>query len=195
MYQGASDGFLAPTADIEHADLAWGIDYEAEVAVITDDVPYGVSEAEAGKHIALVMLVNDVSLRNMIRGELAKGFGFVRSKPASAFSPVAVTPDELGTAWHANRLHGRVRSSVNGALRGDPDAGDMSFGFEHLIAYCAKTRSLGAGTIVGGGRSPMRTRLAARAASRRYAPSRRANTERPRHPISPSATAFESNAR
>jgi fumarylacetoacetate (FAA) hydrolase len=151
MYQGASDGFLAPTADIEHADLAWGIDYEAEVAVITDDVPYGVSEAEAGKHIALVMLVNDVSLRNMIRGELAKGFGFVRSKPASAFSPVAVTPDELGTAWHANRLHGRVRSSVNGALRGDPDAGDMSFGFEHLIAYCAKTRSLGAGTIVGGG--------------------------------------------
>jgi fumarylacetoacetate (FAA) hydrolase len=151
MYQGCSDGFLAPTDDIVHADTAWGIDYEAEVAVITDAVPYGISEAEAGNFIALVMLVNDVSLRNLIADELGKGFGFVQSKPATAFSPVAVTPDELGTSWTDWRLHGRVRSSVNGTLCGDPDAGEMSFGFEHLIAYCAKTRSLAAGTIVGAG--------------------------------------------
>lgn len=151
MYQGLSDGFLAPTDDIVHGDDAWGIDYEAEVAIITDAVPYGVSEAEAGNHVALVMLANDVSLRNLIPTELAKGFGFVHSKPASAFSPVAVSPDELGISWRNNRLFGRVRSFVNGALCGDPDAGEMAFGFEHLIAYCAKTRTLGAGTIIGGG--------------------------------------------
>ncbi len=151
MYQGCSDGFLAPTENIAHADAAWGVDYEAEIAVITDSVPYGVTEAAAGDHIALVMLVNDVSLRNLTRNELDKGFGFVHSKPLSSFSPVAVTPDELGSAWKGYRLHGRVRSSVNGALRGDPDAGEASFGFEHLISYCAKTRRLGPGTIVGGG--------------------------------------------
>ena len=97
------------------------------------------------------MLVNDVSLRNLTRNELYKGFGFVHSKPLSSFSPVAVTPDELGAAWSDYRLHGRVRSFVNGALRGDPDAGEATFGFEHLVAYCAKTRALGPGTIIGGG--------------------------------------------
>jgi fumarylacetoacetate (FAA) hydrolase len=151
MYQGVSDAFLAPTDDIAHADESWGIDYEAEVAIITDAVPYGVSEANAGSHVMLVMLVNDVSLRNLMAHEFVKNFGFVHSKPASAFSPVAVTPDELGDAWRDNRLHLRLRSSVNGVLRGDPDAGEMAFGFEHLIAYCAKTRALSAGTIVGGG--------------------------------------------
>jgi len=151
MYQGGSDGFLAPTDDIVHADTAWGIDYEAEVAVITDDVPYGTPEADAGRFIALLMLVNDVSLRNLIPAELGKGFGFFHSKPATAFAPVAVTPDELGAAWTNWRVHGRVRSTINGELWGEPDAGEMSFGFEHLIAYCAKTRSLAAGTIIGAG--------------------------------------------
>ena len=105
MYQGGSDTFLAPRDDIPVADEAWGIDFEAEVAVITDDVPMGVSAADAGKHIQLLMLVNDVSLRGLIPGELGKGFGFFQSKPSSAFSPVAVTPDELGDAWHDNKVH------------------------------------------------------------------------------------------
>jgi fumarylacetoacetate (FAA) hydrolase len=151
MYQGASDVMLAPTDDIPAASEDWGIDYEGEIAVVTDAVPYGTRPEAAGAHIALVMLCNDVSLRNLIPGELARGFGFVQSKPSSAFSPVAVTPDELGEAWRDWRLHGALRSHVNGVLFGDPDAGVMVHGFDRLIAHAATTRALGAGTIVGGG--------------------------------------------
>jgi fumarylacetoacetate (FAA) hydrolase len=151
MYQGASDAFLAPTEDIPALSEDWGIDYEAEIAVITDRVPYAVKPEAAGAHIVLLMLCNDVSLRNLIPPELSRGFGFVQSKPASAFAPVAVTPDELGDAWHDWRLHGPVQSHVNGVLFGDPDAGPMVHGFDRLIAHAAKTRALGAGTIVGGG--------------------------------------------
>jgi fumarylacetoacetate (FAA) hydrolase len=151
MYQGASDAFLTPTDPIPGVSEDWGIDYEAEVAVVTDAVPYGVTEQAAGAHIALVMLANDVSLRNLIPAELSKGFGFVQSKPASAFSPVAVTPDELGSAWRDWRLHLRLRSFVNGVLFGDPDAGEMIHGFDKLISYVAKTRSLAPGSIIGSG--------------------------------------------
>jgi fumarylacetoacetate (FAA) hydrolase len=151
MYQGASDAFLAPTDPIPAVSEEWGIDYEAEVAVITEAVPYGVKEQAAGVHIALVMLANDVSLRNLIPPELSKGFGFVQSKPASAFSPVAVTPDELGSAWRDWRLHLRLRSFVNGTMFGDPDAGEMLHGFDKLISYTAKTRALAPGSIIGSG--------------------------------------------
>ena len=151
MYQGASDAFLAPTDDIPAASEAWGIDYEGEIAVVTTAVPYGASPARAGASIALVMLCNDVSLRNLIGPELAKGFGFVQSKPASAFAPVAVTVDELGPAWRDFRLHRPLLSYVNGKLFGDPDAGAMVHGFDRLIAHAAKTRALSAGSIVGGG--------------------------------------------
>ena len=151
MYQGMSDGFLAPTDDIPAASEEWGIDYEGEIAVVTDDVPYGATAEAAGRHIALVMLANDVSLRNLIGPELSKGFGFVQSKPASAFSPVAATPDELGGAWRNCRLHGPLVSHVNGEKHGDPDAGEMAHGFDRLIAHVAKTRALGAGSIVGSG--------------------------------------------
>ena len=152
MYQGGSDGFLGPTDPILAESEEWGIDLEAEVAAVTDDVPMGVRAAEAGRHIALFMLVNDVSLRNLIPAELAKGFGFFHGKPASAFSPVAVTPDELGRAWDGTRVHLPLRSSVNGAALGWPDAGvDMAFGFPELIAHAARTRSLAAGTIIGSG--------------------------------------------
>lgn len=152
MYQGGSDAFIAPHDDIPLADEAWGIDFEAEVAVITDDVPMGVSAANAGQHIQLVMLVNDVSLRNLIPGELGKGFGFFQAKPSSAFSPVAVTPDELGAAWRDNKLHLPLLSYLNGAAFGKPDAGiDMTFDFGQLIAHAAKSRPLGAGTIIGSG--------------------------------------------
>jgi fumarylacetoacetate (FAA) hydrolase len=151
MYQGASDAFLAPTDPIPGVSEDWGIDYEAEIAVVTDAVPYGVSVRAAGAHIALVMLANDVSLRNLIPAELSKGFGFVQSKPASAFSPIAVTPDELGSAWRDCRLHLRLRSFVNGTLFGDPDAGAMIHGFDKLIAHAAKTRALGPGSIIGSG--------------------------------------------
>lgn len=152
MYQGGSDGFLSPTGDIVMADDAWGIDFEAEVAVIVDDVPAGASPEEAAAAIRLIMLVNDVSLRNLIPGELAKGFGFYQSKPASAFSPLAVTPDELGTAWDGRRLHLPLLSYVNGALFGRPNAGkEMTFDFGQLVSHAAKTRSLGAGSIVGSG--------------------------------------------
>jgi len=151
MYQGASDAFLTPTDPIPGVSEDWGIDYEAEIAVVTDAVPYGVTEQAAGAHIALVMLANDVSLRNLIPAELSKGFGFVQSKPASAFSPVAVTPDELGSAWRDWRLHLRLRSFVNGILFGDPDAGEMIHGFDKLISYVAKTRSLAPGSIIGSG--------------------------------------------
>ena len=152
MYQGGSDTFLAPRDDIAMADEAWGIDFEAEVAVITDDVPMGVSAENAGKHIQLLMLVNDVSLRGLIPGELGKGFGFFQSKPSSAFSPVAVTPDELGDAWHDNKLHLPLLSIFNDEPFGKPEAGiDMTFDFGQLIAHAAKSRPLSAGTIIGSG--------------------------------------------
>lgn len=152
MYQGGSDSFLAPRDDIPVADEAWGIDFEAEVVVITDDVPMGVSAADTGQHIQLLMLVNDVSLRNLIPGELGKGFGFFQSKPSSAFSPVAVTPDELGGAWRDNKVHLPLLSTLNDDLFGKPEAGiDMTFDFGRLVAHAAKSRPLGAGTIIGSG--------------------------------------------
>jgi len=152
MYQGASDNMLGACDDIVLADEAWGMDFEAEVAVVTDDVPMGTTTAEAGRHIRLLVLVNDVSLRNLIPAELAKGFGFLQSKPASGFSPVAVTPDELGDAWRDGKVHLPLVSHLNGALFGRPDAGvDMTFDFPTLIAHVAKTRELEAGTIVGSG--------------------------------------------
>lgn len=152
VYQGGSDAFLGPKDPIELADEAWGIDFESEVTVVTDDVPMGISAADALKHIRLVMLVNDVSLRNLIPAELAKGFGFYQSKPASAFSPVAVTPDELGPAWREGKVHLPLRTHWNEKLVGQPNAGvDMQFSFPQLIAHIAKTRHLAAGTILGSG--------------------------------------------
>ncbi|MGC2854343.1 fumarylacetoacetate hydrolase family protein [Novispirillum sp. DQ9] len=152
MYQGGSDAFLAPHDPIPMADEAWGIDFEGEVAVITGDVPMGASPAQAAGAIRLVMLVNDVSLRGLIPGELAKGFGFFQSKPSSVFSPVAVTPDELGDAWQDGRVHLPLISHLNGELFGKPNAGqDMTFNFPTLIAHAAKTRPLGAGAIIGSG--------------------------------------------
>lgn len=152
MYQGGSDDFLGPTDDIVLASEDWGIDFEAEIAVVTDDVPMGVLPEKAAAHIKLLMLVNDVSLRNLIPDELAKGFGFFQSKPASSFSPVAVTPDELGSAWQDGKVHLPVRCTWNGVLVGQPNAGvDMVFGFPRLIAHLAKTRRARAGTIVGSG--------------------------------------------
>ena len=152
MYQGGSDGFLGPRDAIPLADESWGCDLEAEVAVVTGDVPMGVTREEALKHVRLVMLVNDISLRNLIPGELAKSFGFFQSKPASAFSPVAVTPDALGEAWRDGRLHGALEVELNGRPFGRADAGvDMTFDFGALIAHAAKTRNLGAGSIIGSG--------------------------------------------
>jgi fumarylacetoacetate (FAA) hydrolase len=152
MYQGGSDSFIGPNDDIEAEDEAWGIDFEAEIAAITDDVPMGVSAERARDHIRLLMLVNDVSLRNLIPGELAKGFGFFHGKPATAFSPVAVTPDELGSAWDGGRIHLPVLSTLNGKLFGKPNAGvDNTFDLPTLIAHAARTRHLEAGTIVGSG--------------------------------------------
>lgn len=152
MYQGGSDGFLGPRDPIPLADEAWGCDMEAEVVVVTGDVPMGVSADEARAHIRLIGLTNDVSLRNLIPGELAKGFGFFQSKPASAFSPVFVTPDVLGARWDGGKLHGALNVDLNGAALGRADAGvDMTFDFGQLIAHAAKTRALCAGTIVGSG--------------------------------------------
>lgn len=152
IYQGGSDTFLGPCEDIAMADPSWGIDFEAEVAVIVDDVPMGVSAENARGHIKLVMLVNDVSLRNLIPGELGKGFGFYQAKPSSAFSPVAVSPETLGTAWDGAKLHLPLRAVLNGNLIGQPNAGvDMTFDFGQLIAHAAKTRPLCAGTIIGSG--------------------------------------------
>ena len=152
MYQGGSDAFLGPRDDIPVADEAWGIDFEAEIVVITDDVPMGVSAADAVHHIQLIMLVNDVSLRNLIPGELAKGFGFFQSKPSSAFSPVAITPEELGDAWRDARVHLPLLSTLNDSLFGRPDAGiDMTFNFGQLVAHAAKSRPLGAGALIGSG--------------------------------------------
>jgi fumarylacetoacetate (FAA) hydrolase len=152
MYQGGSDGFLGPRDAIPLADEAWGCDLEGEVAVIVGDVPQGASREEAAAAIRLVLLVNDVSLRNLIPGELAKGFGFFQSKPASAFSPVAVTPDALGARWREGKLHGKLEVYLNGQPFGEADAGvDMTFDFPTLIAHAAKTRALSAGTIIGSG--------------------------------------------
>jgi fumarylacetoacetate (FAA) hydrolase len=152
MYRGGSDRFLGPRDPSRFADQAWGIDFEAEVAVIVDDVPMGVSAEEARKKILLVLLVNDVSLRNLIPGELAKGFGFFQSKAPTAFSPVAVTPNELGNAWDGGTLNLPLYSYVNGKLFGKPNAKtDMTFDFGKLIAHAARTRPLSAGMIVGSG--------------------------------------------
>ena len=152
MYQGCSDGLLGPCDPITAASEEWGIDFEAEVAVITDDVPMGVSAEDARAHIKLILLLNDVSLRRLIPAELAKGFGFLHGKPPSACSPVAVSPGELGAAWDGARLHLRLRVTLNGEIVGEPDAGaDMAFDFPALIAHGAKTRPLGAGAIVGAG--------------------------------------------
>ena len=152
MYQGGSDHMLGPTDSILTADESWGIDFEAEVAVVLDDVSMGVRVVDAECHIKLLMLVNDVSLRSLVPGELAKGFGFFLSKPASAFSPVAVTPDELGAAWRGSKVHLPLHVHMNGKLFGAPNAGvDMTFSFSDLIAHAAKTRELNAGTIVGSG--------------------------------------------
>jgi fumarylacetoacetate (FAA) hydrolase len=151
VYQGGSGEFLAPTADIPLGDEAWGLDFESEVCAILGDTPQGTKAAEAGKHIQLLMLCNDVSLRNLIPDELAKGFGFFQSKPATAFSPFAITPDELGPAWKDGRLHLRVRSTLNGQLVGDTEAGEMHFSFPELIQHLCKTRGFTAGTILGSG--------------------------------------------
>ncbi|GAA5525519.1 hypothetical protein Maes01_02089 [Microbulbifer aestuariivivens] len=153
MYQGGSDTFLAPRAPITMPQSeGFGIDFEAEIAVITDDVPMGVTPEQALGHIKLVMLVNDVSLRGLIPGELAKGFGFYQSKPSSAFSPVCVTPQQLGDQWQQGKLHRPLVSELNGRIFGRPDAGvDMTFNFGQLVAHAAKTRPLGAGSIIGSG--------------------------------------------
>ncbi len=152
MYQGGSDSFIGPRESILAASEDWGIDFEAEVAVVTGDVPMGVSAVNAADYVRLIMIVNDVSLRNLIPGELAKGFGFFQSKPSSAFSPVAVTPDELGDAWRDAKLRLPLLSFLNGEAFGKPDAGiDMTFDFGQLIAHAAKSRPLAAGTIVGSG--------------------------------------------
>ena len=151
IYQGGSDGFLGPRDPIPLADESWGCDLEAEVAVIVGDVPMGASREEGLAAVRLVMLVNDVSLRNLIPNELAKGFGFFQSKPASAFSPVAVTPDALG-GWRDGKLNGAVEVELNGKPFGRADAGvDMTFDFGALIAHAAKTRALSAGSIIGSG--------------------------------------------
>jgi fumarylacetoacetate (FAA) hydrolase len=152
MYQGGSDAFVGPCDPIAVLSEEWGVDLEAEVAVVTGDVPMGATVEQAADAIRLVMLVNDVSLRNLIPKELEKGFGFFQSKPASAFSPVAVTPDELGAAWADSRLHLPLLVTLNGQPFGRPDAGeDMSFSFAQLVAHAARTRELGAGSIIGSG--------------------------------------------
>ena len=152
MYQGGSDAFLGPRDNIPVADEAWGLDCEAEIVVVTDDVPMGVAAKDALRHIQLIMVVNDVSLRNLIPGELAKGFGFFQSKPSSAFSPVAVTPDELGDAWRDGKVHLPLLSTLNERAFGRPEAGvDMTFDFGQLIAHAAKSRPLGAGALIGSG--------------------------------------------
>jgi fumarylacetoacetate (FAA) hydrolase len=152
VYQGGSGDLLGPRDPIELHDPAWGLDYESEVCVVLGDVPIGTLAADAHRYIRLVMLANDCTLRNLIPDELAKGFGFFQSKPATAFSPFAVTPDELGDAWHGGRLHLRVRSTYNGELVGDCDAGpEMHFSFFDLVQHVARTRRFTAGTILGSG--------------------------------------------
>jgi fumarylacetoacetate (FAA) hydrolase len=149
---GASDAFIGPRDPIAVESEDWGIDFEAEVVVVTDDVPAGTPVSLASSHIRLIGIVNDVSLRNLIPAELAKQFGFYQSKPWTSFSPVLATPDELGDAWDGARLHLPLRAELNGELVGAPNAGqDMTFDFPTLIAHCAKSRSLMAGTVIGSG--------------------------------------------
>ncbi len=152
MYQAVSDGFLAHNQDIEVVSEEYGIDFEAEAAVITSDVPMNVSAEDAGQYIQLICILNDVSLRNLIPAELAKGFGFMQSKPRTALSPFFVTPDELGDAWRDNKIHLPMRTWLNGEWFGEPDCGvDMQFDFAQLVAHAAKTRPLAAGAIIGSG--------------------------------------------
>ena len=151
VYQGSGDSFLAPREDIPFLDESFGLDFEAEVAVITDDVPQGVSEKKALDHIVLILLCNDVSLRGLAPGELKKGFGFLQSKPSSSFSPFAVTPDELGKAWKEGRVHLPLQVNFNGESFGTASAGEMHFHFGQVISHCAKTRKLTAGTLIGSG--------------------------------------------
>jgi fumarylacetoacetate (FAA) hydrolase len=152
LYQGGGDGFLTPTEDIVCVDREWGLDFEGEIAVITDDVPLGCTVENASKHIKLIMLCNDVSLRHVMRPELVKGFGFFQSKPASSFSPVCVTPDELGDAWTGGRINLPLTTTYNGKQFGQVDAGaDLTFEFPQLIAHAARTRDLSAGTVIGSG--------------------------------------------
>ena len=152
MYQGGSDALFGSTDDIELAHAQWGIDFAAEVAAITDDVPMGATPDQAHQRIRLLMLANDISLRNLVADELDKGFGFLHSKPATSFSPVAVTPDELDAAWKGGKVHLPLRSTWNGKLVGQPHAGvDMTFNFPKLIAHLARSRDVRAGTIVGSG--------------------------------------------
>jgi fumarylacetoacetate (FAA) hydrolase len=152
MYQGGSDTLAGAREPISLIDDSWGCDCEAEIAVIVDDVPMGVNAADAIDHIKLIMLVNDVSLRNLIPGEMTKGFGFLQSKPSSAFSPVAITPDQLGSHWRDGRVHLPLVTRINDQVLGHPNAGqEMTFNFGQLIAHAAKTRHLSAGTIIGSG--------------------------------------------
>jgi len=152
MYQGGSDDFIGPTGDILLGSEQWGIDFEGEVAAVTGDVGMGADAEEAAQQIRLLMLVNDVSLRHLIPAELAKGFGFLQSKPATAFSPVALTPDELGAAWQDGKVQLPLRATWNGVLVGQPHAGtDMVFSFPQLIVHLAKTRNVRAGSIIGSG--------------------------------------------
>jgi fumarylacetoacetate (FAA) hydrolase len=152
VYQGGSGVLLGPTDDIRLADPTWGLDFESEVCVILGDTPQGTSAADAGRYVRLVTIANDLTLRNLVPNELAKSFGFFQSKPATAFAPFAVTVDELGDAWHGGRLHLRLRTSYNGDLVGDTDAGpEMHFSFFDLVAHIARTRAFTAGTIVGSG--------------------------------------------
>jgi fumarylacetoacetate (FAA) hydrolase len=152
MYQAVSDGWLGPREDIAMASTDFGIDFESEIGVITDDIPMGAAAEECAEHIQLLVLINDVSLRNLIPGELGKGFGFLQSKPRSALSPVAVTPDELGEDWRQTKVHRPLKTWLNGELFGQPEAGqDMQFSFAELLAHAAHTRPLAAGTLLGSG--------------------------------------------
>ncbi len=152
VYQGGSGTFLTPTQDIVHDSEDYGIDFEAEICVVMGDTPKGTKASEAGSYVRLVMLANDITLRNLIPGELGKGFGFFVSKPSTAFSPFAVTPDELGASWRDGRLHRPLVSTYNGAVFGNPDAGpEMHFSFYDLIEHVTRTRALTAGTIIGSG--------------------------------------------
>jgi fumarylacetoacetate (FAA) hydrolase len=151
VYQGGSGVLLAPTEPIPAGDPAWGLDCEGEVCAILGDVPMGARTADGPRHVKLLCLANDLTFRNLVPDELAKGFGFFQSKPSTAYSPFAVTPDELGPAWRDGRLHLRVRVTLNGGLLGDPDAGEMHFSFFRLVEHLAKTRALTAGTILGSG--------------------------------------------
>jgi fumarylacetoacetate (FAA) hydrolase len=152
VYQGGSSDLLGPRDEIVLVDESWGLDFEGEVCAILGDVPLGTSAADAGKYIRLLTICNDVTLRNLVPDELAKGFGFFQSKPATAFGPLAITPDELGPAWKDGRIHHRLRVTYNGALVGDCEAGPaMHFSFHDLVAHISKTRRFGAGTILGSG--------------------------------------------